>query len=242
MLSGQVTKGSITMGGAGFSLINTEAAVIVLGGTVVASGLACGWANLRCAGWHALGLLRAPLDEAANRAALARLVYEIDRKGRFAAEAPLPPDPALAVAVAAYLRLGELAPLHEARQIHRAAARTRRNVAVATWRQAGELAPVAGLAGTLYGIAQLAPVTGESALALTTAAAIATAVVSTLYGLLLAHLVCLPLAGAIARRAQGEQAVRIRLVTWFESQLPAAPAPRPRGAPRETPAVLVEAA
>lgn len=238
------------MGGAGFSLINAEAGVIVLGGTLVASGLACGWDNLACAGQQAWGLMRAPLDEAANRAALARLIHAIDRKGRFAAEAPLPPDPVLAEIVAAYLRHGALAPAQAAGRAQRAASRLRRNVAAATWRHAGELAPVAGLAGTLYGIARLAPVGGESTLALTTATAIATAVVSTLYGLMLAHLVCLPLAGAIARRAQGEQRARSRLVSWFESQLPAPPASgsappsasAPLPAPRATPTVLVEAA
>lgn len=227
------------MGVGGFSLINAQAAVIVLGGTFIASALAVGLANLRGAGTAALGLARAPFDEAANRAALARLAYAVRRKGWLAAEAPLPPDPALAEMAAAYLRLGEIAPLHEARQARRAAAKQRRNVAVATWRQAGELAPVAGLAGTLYGIAQLAPGGGEAALALTTASAIATAVVSTFYGLLLAHLVCLPLAGAIARRAAEEQEARTRLISWFEGQLPA-----PQRPPRvlDAPAVLVEAA
>lgn len=233
------------MGGAGFSLINAEAGVIVLGGTLVASGLACGWDNLACAGQQAWGLLRAPLDEAANRAALARLIHAIDRKGRFAAEAPLPPDPVLADIVAAYLRHGDLAPGQAAGEAHHTATRLRRNVAAATWRHAGELAPVAGLAGTLYGIARLAPVGGESALMLTTATAIATAVVSTLYGLLLAHLVCLPLAGAIIRRAQSEQRARSGLVRWFESQLPASPAhayaPAPARPARATPAALVEA-
>jgi len=231
------------MGGAGFSLINPEAAVIVLGGTFVASGLACGWNSLRRAVAQAVGLLGAPLDDAANRAALARLVYAIDRKGRFAADAPLPPDPAIAEIVTAYLRQGEIACLREAHRTQLAAARKHRNAAAATWRQAGELAPVAGLVGTLYGIAQLAPVGGGGvaggALALSTAGAIATAVVSTFYGLLLAHLVCLPLAGAIVRRGQAEQARRSRLVVWFESQLPTLPRP---ARPHEAPAVLVEVA
>jgi chemotaxis protein MotA len=236
------------MSGAGFSLINAEAGVIVLGGTLLASGLACGWDNLACAGQQAWGLMRAPLDEAANRAALARLIHAIDRKGRFAAAAPLPPDPVLAEIVAAYLRRGALAPMHAAGRTHHAASRLRRHVAAATWRHAGELAPVAGLAGTLYGIAGLAPVAGESTLALTTATAIATAVLTTLYGLLLAHLVCLPLAGAIIRRAQGEQRARSALVTWFESQLPVPPGPAPAPAaapahpPRAAPTVLEEAA
>lgn len=230
------------MGGAGFSLINAEAAVIVLGGTLLASGLASGWQSLHRAGGQALGLLRAPLDEAANRAALARLVYAIDRKGRFAAEAPLPDDPALAEMVAAYLRLGEIAGLREARREQLARARRHRTQAAATWRQTGELAPVAGLAGTLYGIALLAPVGGSGggsgALAVTTASAIGAAVVSTFYGLLLAHLVCLPLAGAIVRRGQAEQALRSRLIAWFESQLPLPP-----GATRAAslPTVIVEA-
>lgn len=221
---------SAGIGVAGFSLINAEAAVIVLGGTLLASALASGWANLRCAAVQALGLLRAPLDEASNRAALARLVYEIDRKGRFAAAAPLPPDPALADMVTAYLRAGEIAGLHEARRSRSVTDRKQRSAALATWRQAGELAPVAGLAGTLYGIAQLAPVTSQGVVAISTTSAIATAVVSTFYGLMLAHLVCLPLAGAIARRAQAEQALRIRLISWFEGQLPTfPPAPRPVG-------------
>ncbi len=214
------------MGGAGFSLINPEAAVIVLGGTFVASGLASGWQSLHRAGAQALGLLRAPLDEATNRAALARLVYVIDRKGRFAAEAPLPADPALAEMVAAYLRLGEIAGLRDARRDQLGTYRRQCTAAAATWQQAGELAPVAGLAGTLYGIAQLAPIGGSGAggaLALTTAGAIATAVVSTFYGLLLAYLVCLPLAAAIVRRGQAEQAARVGLIDWFEGQLPTPP-------------------
>lgn len=227
--------------GAGFSLIDGHAAVIVFGGTVIASALASGWAAFRGAVADALCLLRAPLDEGANRAALARLAYAIERKGRFAAEAPLPPDPALAEMVAAYLRMGEVQALREARRIRFAAARTQRNQTVAIWRQTGELAPVAGLAGTLYAIAQLAPVSGDGAFALATAHAVGTAVISTFYGLLFAHLVCLPLAGAMARRAQAEQALRTRLIDWFESQLPT---PAPQSAPRlhESTAVLVEAA
>ncbi|MCU0947669.1 MAG: MotA/TolQ/ExbB proton channel family protein [Porphyrobacter sp.] len=232
------------MGSAGFSLLDAEAAAIVLGGTIIASLLVSGWGTWRCGVDEAAALLRPTFAEAANRAALARLIGAIDRHGRLAADAPLPPDPALAEMVAAYFRPGQVALMRERHQAQRAASRARCNAAVSAWRQAGELAPVAGLAGTLWSIAKLAPAAGTGgslavqAAAFSTASAIGTAVTSTLYGLMLAHLVCLPLAAAIVRRARAEQAVRQRLIGWFESQLPLRHDPRPHAAP----AVLVEAA
>ncbi len=225
------------MGGAGFSLFNPEAAILVLCGTIIATALASGWANLQGALLAASCLVRQPLDEAANRAVLARLVYAISRQGRFGVDKPLPPDPALAELVAAYLRLGDIAAHRKAWRAQRAAGAAQQCAAIRTWRRAGELAPVAGLAGTLYAIAGLGP-PDDGALAATTATAVATAVLSTLYGLLLAHLVCLPLAGAIMRRAQAEHAVRASLVRWFESQLPSV---RPQG-PCKPSARLAQAA
>lgn len=232
------------MGSAGFSLLDAEAAVIVLGGTIIASLLATGWGGWRCGLGEASGLLRPAFAETANRAALARLIGAIDRHGRLGAEAPLPPDPALAELVAAYFRPGQLELMRERHQAQGAVSHARCNSAVSAWRQAGELAPVAGLAGTLWSIAKLAPAAGTAGgagaqmAAFSTVSAIGTAVTSTLYGLMLAHLVCLPLAAAISRRAHGEQAVRQRLIDWFESQLPVrhgARAPAAR-------ALLVEAA
>ncbi len=225
------------MGTVGFSLINPEAAVLVLGGTIVASGLAHGWGNLWTAFRELRGLARAPLDEATNRAALARLVYAINRQGRFAAQAPLPPDPALADVIAAYLRLGDVTAMKKQWRTQRIASGAAHRAAAATWRRAGELAPVAGLATTLYAIAGLAP-KGDETLVATTVTAVATAVVSTLYGLLLAHLICLPLAGAIERKGQADQAVRTKLMRWFQNQLPPA-CPKD---PRQSPTRLVHAA
>lgn len=207
---------------AAITLLDPAAAAIVLGGTLIGSVMAHGSRNLRIAAREAAALADAALDQAANRAALSRVLIAIKRDGRHAADAPLPPDTALAQQVAAYLRLGDLAPMHDIQREQSAAAKARRNAAVMVWRAAGELAPVAGLVGTLYAITGLVPEIGAG-LAATTASAIATAVVSTLYGLLLAHLVCLPVAGAIIRRAAARQAARARLMAWFESQLPKAP-------------------
>lgn len=220
------------------TLLNGEAAAIVVGGTLAASVLGQGARNIAISLRMAGRLVCAPLDEAANRAALARVIFVIQRDGWYAAEAALPPDPVLAKLVAAYLRLGDIAPAHEANTAQQAAIKSQRKAAVSSWRAAGELAPVAGLVGTLYAITGLLPDVGVG-LAETTTAAIATAAVSTLYGLLLAHLVCLPVAGAIARRAAAEQSARRRLIDWFAGQLPK---PRPTE-PRQPPATLwVEAA
>lgn len=226
------------MDGGQIVLLDLEAAAVVLAGTFVASILAHGWNNCSLALRRAAGLVRPSLDEPGNRAALARVLYLIKRDGRFRTEAVLPLDPALAAMVTAYLRLGEIAPIRAAVEARHEEARTERRRAVGAWRAAGELAPVAGLAGTLYAITGLIPDLGVG-LAEATAEAIATAAVSTLYGLALAHLVCLPLAGGIARRSLAEEATRDRLACWFEAQLPPLRSPGPAQPPAP---VLVEAA
>lgn len=210
------------MSSAGVSLIDPASAALVVGGTCLASGLAVGWAHLRAAFRQAMDLaLVQPCDEAANRAALARLICVIHRRGLFAADAPLPPDPALADAMSAYLRRGDMAALHKVTRVQRKAVLAQQRSAASAWQHMAELAPLAGLASTLYAIAGLPPGEGET-LAAATATALARAVVSTLYGLLLAHLICLPLAAAITRRAVAEQAARARLLAWFDAQLPTA--------------------
>lgn len=219
------------------TLLNGEAGAIVVGGTLVACLLGQGARNVAIAARMAGRLVLAPLDEGANRAALARVLYVIQRDGWYAAEAALPPDPDLAKLVAAYLRLGDFAQAKAADAAQQIIIKSQRSAAISTWRAAGELAPVAGLVGTLYAITSLVP-DGGAGLAETTAAAVATAAVSTLYGLLFAHLVCLPLAGAIARRSIKDRAVRRRLMDWFADQLPK---PRPM-TPREPPATIWEEA
>jgi chemotaxis protein MotA len=206
------------LGRAGFSLIDPDALVIVLGCTFLAALLGCGLANLRCAILITGRLLHRPVQERANRAALARILCAIGRKGPLAAEVKLPPDPSLAAVVAAYLRLGEAGALGTAGEVADKEARAERAAAVACWLNAAELAPVSGLAGTLYSIARLAPDTTPG-LDPGITAAIATAVVSSLYGLALAHLVCFPIAGAIERRGAADDAIRSRLIAWFAMQL-----------------------
>jgi chemotaxis protein MotA len=204
---------------------------------LLASALTRGWADLCAAVQATAGLLGRGFDEPANRSALARVVHAVRLHGRHAAEAPLPPDPALAAVVAAYLRMSDAAAVHEVWAEARALAKRKACAGVGLWRVSADHAPVFGLVGTLFAITHLAPSLGLG-MAQATASAMAGAVVSTLYGLLFAHLVCLPLAGALARRAQAEDAARARLANWFESQLPR---PRPVD-PGQPHTVLMEVA
>ncbi len=104
----------------------------------------------------------------------------------------------------------------------------RRRQAVETLSDAGELAPVLGLAGTLIALSQLAGGTPDTG-ALTSA--VGQAVVSTLYGLLFAHLLFLPLSAAVARRGRQEDIEREGLIRWLIAQLaPACPPDRTRDA------------
>lgn len=200
------------------SLFDPAALAIVLAGTLIATVARAGLADCTLALAAAGQLLRARFDEVANRSAVARWARAIRQRGLLGAEAPPPPDPTLARAIDALVRSGSLAAL-EASCDAAAAQRTgRANRAALVFEQAGDLAPVFGLVGTLFAMTQIAP-TGAGNAASATFGAIATAVLSSLYGVLSAHLVLLPLAQAIERRSQGEEAAREALVKWLVSEL-----------------------
>jgi len=87
---------------------------------------------------------------------------------------------------------------------------------VRTLAQAAELAPVFGLAGTLISLSQL-PADGLARGAL--GGAISMAVLTTLYGLLLANLLLAPLARMVERKAKAEEEERQRLIDWLAARL-----------------------
>jgi chemotaxis protein MotA len=109
------------------------------------------------------------------------------------------------------------------------------NAAVRTLAQAAELGPVFGMVGTLVSLSSL-PAQGLDAGALN--GAISMAVVTTLYGLLLANLLLAPLARMVERHAQAEEVARTDVIDWLTSQLEPALPPRvqplrPQAVPRE---------
>lgn len=200
------------------TLFNPGALAIVGAGTVLACVARCGWRDFGAALDMAGRLLRRGFSPDANRKALALALIAIERDGSHRADPALPPDRALGLMLETYLRHGTLEALGGARRAQRALAEARRVNAAQVFTWAGELAPVFGLIGTLYAFTQLAPIAGDDTVRLTMAA-IATSVLSTLYGALLAHLLCYPLASAIERRGAAEEHRREELSDWFVAQL-----------------------
>ena len=212
------------------ALIDPGAFIIVVAGTVLACAARCGWRDFGAALREAAALAKPAFDAEANRKALARAVSAIRRDGSHRASPALPPDRALGLMLETYLRHGSLEALQRTRRSERALDEARRVSAAQVFVWAGELAPVFGLIGTLYAFTQLAPALGSDAAGMTLAA-IGTSVLSTLYGALLAHLACYPLASAIERRGIACEQERETLAEWFLEQIaaPASPTRDGRG-------------
>ena len=201
------------------ALLNLDAFLVVTLGTALATLAHCGWRETK-AGMHAAGQLwSAPVfDEHANRAALARFSHVLRANGRLRVDPPCLPDRAMTTLIRSYLLDGSIDRLHAMAKAQRKARTAQCERSARIFETAGDLAPVFGLVGTLFAITQLAPDTGESA-AQTTLAAVAVAVLSSLYGVLSAHLVYFPVGRAIARRCETAEAERGGLIDWFEDEL-----------------------
>lgn len=200
------------------SLFDPGALAIVLAGTVLATAARCGWRDFGRALGSAAALLRRGFSAEANRKALALALTAIQRDGPLRADPALPPDRALGLMLETYLRHGVLEPTSNIRRAERALDEARRINAAQVFGWAGELAPVFGLIGTLYGLTQLAPAQGVNAAA-AIMGAVSTAVLTSLYGALIAHLVCFPLASAIERKGLAEEQERDRLAEWFVASI-----------------------
>ena len=194
------------------------ALVIVLAGTAIGTMARCGWHDVAVAFRMFMQLGTSDFDKNANRAALARCTPEINRRGRLCAEAPLPPDRSTAKLIQCYLARGSIEDLRDTARVQRSNREIVRARAVRVFDYAGELAPMFGLVGTLFALTQINSASGSG----TTEAmmgVVGTAVLSSLYGVLTAHLFCMPLASAIDRRGLREEAARGEIVEWAETQL-----------------------
>lgn len=199
-------------------LVDPQAFVIVLGGTLLATLAHCGWRGTMAAIAAAFGLLTRKINPSANRAALARAVSEFVRRGYLCADLPPPPDPPIAAALDAYRRSGSPISIRQHAEQARADRAEARDHAVRPLEQAGDMAPIFGLVGTLLAITELAA-TGTSDNPQATTDAIGTAVLSTLYGVVAANLFFVPLARAIERRGRGEDIARTELIEWAATHL-----------------------
>lgn len=189
---------------------------IVLGGTALATILRSGRAELAVTLRALAGLFTARFSAAQTKADLVAQVSAIRRDGILRARSGPIGDSEFDDATDALFRSRSLDVLIERHHTHRRARLAAADTAVRTLAQAAELGPVFGMVGTLVSLSRL-PTSGLDQGALN--GTIAMAVMTTLYGLLLANLVLAPLARAVERRSQDEERQRQEVIAWLSSQL-----------------------
>lgn len=193
-------------------------AAIVFGGTLLATVLTCGMDEIRVALGATMALLVRPFSFAKARAEIARDVENMRRDGVLRAHPLASSDREIALVSDALVHdrsLRSALATHEALQDKRARMREK---ALSPVRQAAEMAPVFGMAGTLFGLSQMRLGEGDNSQML---ASMSTAILTTLYGIILANLVFHPLARLLERRMLAEEADRQRLIDWLAAQLAA---------------------
>ena len=205
-------------------LIDPVPAAIVVGGTLLATVLRAGRADCRSTARALAALLRPSFNPDLIRRDLAPLANDIRKDGVYRARARATGDPALDDAIKAMIEghSASMLLMHHTNDRKKRLARAQR--AAVTLAQAADLAPVFGLAGTLVSLAQLS---GRGIARAMFMNAISMSVLATLYGLLLANMLLAPLARAIERRAEREEAARQDLIDWIAAQF-AAVSPRLR--------------
>ena len=198
------------------ALVDGSSAVIVFGGTALATLLRCGFADVGVALGRVARLPGRRFSADRARASLAAQVQAIQRDGLLRAAPQHLGDAEFDEATDALIATRSVAALLERHDSHRARRLVESERATQTLAQAAELAPVFGLAGTLVSLSQL-PGGGVVAAGLT--AAISMAVLTTLYGLLAANLLLAPLARIVERAALAEEAGRQAVIEWLAQQL-----------------------
>lgn len=209
-------------------LIDPTAAMIVVGGSMLATSARCGVGAARDAAMQILQLPTGRFRYARVRAALAPMVTDIARSGLIRAKLVTSSDRAINEGLEAMLRRRSFTAFLAHQQSHRELRLTKRFRASECLDTAGELAPILGLTGTLIALSQLDPDKLSDPAAMV--AAISVAILSTLYGLLLAHFICHPLARAIERRGKQEEEARAAITDWLADHIPETSAPLPAGA------------
>jgi chemotaxis protein MotA len=194
-------------------LFDPTSALIVVGGTVLATLMRCGLEDTRAALSSVKGLFGKHFDAVNARAELAAHVREIQMDGLLRAEPHHFGDAEFDDATDALIGSRSIGGLRAAHVAHKRR-RVEQNLrAVRTFNQAADLAPVFGLAGTLVSLSQLPGASGDFA------GAISMAVVTTLYGLLLGNLAFAPIARVVARVAAREEKERQKVLDWLEDQV-----------------------
>ncbi|PNU02667.1 MotA/TolQ/ExbB proton channel family protein [Novosphingobium guangzhouense] len=198
------------------TLFDPLGALIVVGGTCLATVLRCGLGDTGAALRTAGTLFRPRFRAERARAELAVQVQEIQQDGVIRAEPHHVGDAEIDDVTDALIGSRSIEALQAAHAAHKRRRMGQSRRAIRTFEQAAELSPVFGLAGTLVSLTRLPADPGAAS---DFTSAISMAVLTTLYGLLLGNLLFAPVARMIARRALREEADRQRVLEWLERQV-----------------------
>lgn len=217
------------------SLLDPASAGIVLGGTLLATALGSGRHELAATARSIAHLFEPAFSYDTARAEIARDVEAMRTDGLVRAQPFRSRDSEIAEVGDALIHDRSLTSLMEAHERFRQHRSTLRDMALRPLHLAAEMGPVFGMAGTLISLSQMqlgaaqgAGLPGGGVLG-----GLAMAVLTTLYGLVLAHLVFNPLARLVARRGEQEEDERQQLIDWLARQVaPACPPPPRSSSPR----------
>ena len=201
---------------------------IVLGGTLFATLLRCGFAEMRLALGRIFALATRPFDPAKAKAELSRQLREIESDGLLRAQPIHFGDREFDTLSDTLASRRSVETIHAEHAEHKRKRTEAAETAMHVLAQAAELAPVLGLAGTLIGLGMMPSDLGARAGSGSMTGAIAMAVITTLYGLAAANFLFSPLAAAIMRRSAREERDRQAVLDWLENGVrKAAPQTRP---------------
>jgi len=189
-------------------LFDPTAFALVAGGTLLAVALRTPLADLRRAGGALPLLWRKPFSAEPLIAQIGALSRIAARHGVVALERSVIEDHEIAAAVATIVDGGDGVAVSETLTTLRRA-RTERHVSAAeTWSSAADLAPGIGMIGTLLGLAGMFRAMDDP---MAIGGAMAVALLSTLYGAVIANLIALPVANRLRQAARLEAIERLRL-------------------------------
>ncbi|WP_305095445.1 MotA/TolQ/ExbB proton channel family protein [Croceibacterium aestuarii] len=198
-------------------LFDPLSAAIVLGGTIVAVFLRCGWRDTRCAAVAVSHLMLRAFDSEGVRAELAVQIQEIADDGLLRAEPHHFGDGEFDELSDVLVRHRSIQALYEEHERYRHRRAVLAGTAGRVLAEAADLAPVLGLAGTLLSLGGLSTAAeGDYA------RSIGTAVTTTLYGLVVANFLFAPLSTAVDRRARAEERDRQALLDWLAKAIESA--------------------
>ena len=196
---------------------------IVLGGTLLATLLRCGPAEVNLALMKIGALATKPFDPARAKAEMARQIRSIADEGFARAEPVHFGDGEFDHLADVLVSRRSIDTLHREHDAYKRRRTEAAETAMHVLGQAAELAPVLGLAGTLVALGTMPSSAADGGMT----GAIAMAVVTTLYGLAAANFLFSPLSAAIMRRSAREERDRQDVLDWLEKGVRKA-APRPR--------------